>query len=325
MDTEKIKKIQKTLKPILIIPSIAYGAVVNTKHLLYDSKLLKSEQYENVKIISVGNISVGGVGKTPIVIKIAQALTQYGKTCVITSNYPSKDKRVHVVSIEGNIFKKQKSVSDETLMIAQKTTASVIASKDRKAAIELAIGLNMKYVILDDALHKRNIKKDFEICVVDKENPFEDNLYLPAGFLRDAKSSIKRCNVVICIDKTGYKEKKINCLEGKIKTTGIFDNKHKQLNHKPSAFLFCGIGKPLSFLKSAKEYGIEIKGYKFFKDHYWYKNKDIEELRKLRNLNKADILLTTHKDFVKINAEDIYYLDIDLEIENFKQLVGELI
>ncbi len=328
MNPEEIKKLQKIARIPLLIPSLLYGTTVNIKNFLYDIKFLKTQHYNDVKIISIGNIAVGGTGKTPFVIKLAQRLSHYGKVCVITGNYPTKDKRVNVVSLEGSIFKKPYIIPDEAYMIAKKTNVSVISSKSRKAAIELALGLDMKYIILDDALHKRNIQKDMEICIVDKNKPFEDGFYLPAGTLRESKNSIKRCNEIICVnkkDKQTAQNKIEQCHNAYFKTIGIFDKKNKKVENVRNVFAFCGIGKPRSFIESLKSLGINVKGCKFFDDHHTYVKKDLNILFQLKKKYKAEILVTTYKDFVKMEHEDIYYLDMEIEVDNFSQIIERII
>ena len=324
MNSEKIRKIQKLSRAILLPPSLVYGGVVNIKNFLYNKKILRAQTYNNVKIIGVGNIAAGGVGKTPVVIELCRALSQYGKVCAITGSYPTKDKRVNIVSLDGKIFKKPDVIPDEAYMIAKKAKVSVISSKNRKAAIELAIGLKTDYIVLDDALHKRSIKKNTEICVVDKEKPLEDGFYLPAGMLRDSKSSIKRCDITICLNKTGFKEKKIDCYEASFKPAGIFNNKKEKIDNVKTAFLFCGIGKPESFYKSVKNLGIKINGHKFFEDHHIYSKKDMQSLYEMQNKTQAEILLTTYKDYVKIENEDVCYLDVSLDIEKFDEVIEKL-
>jgi len=328
MNTEQIKRIQNILKIPLFAPSLFYGGIVNVRNFLYDKKVLKISAFKNIKVIGVGNIAVGGVGKTPVVVKLAQTLSQKGKVCVITGNYPTKDKRVNVVSIYGNVFKKPPDVPDEAYMIAKKTDAAVISSKSRKAAIELAIGLKCRYAVLDDALHKRSIKKDVEICVVDKNKPFENGLYLPAGMLRDAKNSINRCDFVICMDKgIGGKTSKLisKCNNAYLKPLGLFDNKQKKVENVKNVFAFCGIGNPAGFLKSLKDYGLNVKGFKFFKDHKIYSAKDIELLYRLKKEKNAEILVTTYKDFVKMENEDICYLDVEPIIEGFDEIAERIV
>ncbi len=319
-----IKKLQKRFRYLLFPASLPYAFGLYVKNSLYDKGILKSKKYDNIKIISVGNIAVGGVGKTPVVIELAKALKGYGRVCVICGNYPLKDKRVNVVSIDNAIFKKPPYVNDESYMIAKKTLCSVISSKNRLAAIELAIGLKMDYVILDDGLHKRDIKKDLDICVVDKRDPYEDGFYLPAGMLRDSKSSLNRCDITVCVDKYNTEEKKNGCYEAKIKSLGIF-NKNGKVQNVKSAFLFCGIGKPEGFVKSVENLGIKITGYKFYDDHHIYDKKDIEYVEKRASESSADIMLTTYKDFVKIEDSSVCYLDIDFKIEKFNDIIKKIV
>ncbi len=328
MNPENIRKLQKLFRIPLFLPSAVYGGVVRARGLLYDKHLLKTHKFSAIKIIGVGNIAAGGTGKTPIVIKLAQTLSKKGKVCVVTGSYPTKNKGVSVVSLEGNIFKKPPVVPDEAYLIAKKTDVTVISSKSRRAAIELAIGLNMRYVVLDDALHKRNIEKDFEICVVDKNRPFEDGFYLPAGALRDAKSSLKRCDFIFCVDKkieAGKRKQLMDCYDTHFEPKGLFDKQGKKVEGIKSVFAFCGIGKPKAFLESLKEYGMDVKGYNFFEDHRIYTKKDIEKLHRLKKEKNAEILVTTYKDFVKIETEDVYYLDIEPVIDRFDEIVERII
>ncbi len=322
MNPDVIKKAQKNLKPLLIPASLVYGIILNVRDLYYSKKTKK--QYNGVKIISVGNIVVGGVGKTPLVIEIARFLKDYGKVCVITNNYPLKDKGVHVVSLDGSIFKKPPKVPDEPYMIAKKVDVSVIASKIREAAIELAIGFKSKFIILDDALHKKHIKKDLEICVVDKYRPFDNGLYLPAGMLRDTKKSLKSCNLIVCVDKDMGNKKPTkrgtNCIDVKMVINGVYDKNGRVEIDRKSVIAFCGIGNPTSFKKTLESLGIYIKAFFAFNDHHFYTQNDIDFLKKEKEKKKADLLLTTYKDFVKLeNEKDICYVDISLNIENIKE------
>lgn len=325
MHSEDVKKIQRIARPVLFPFSLIYGGFVNIRNALYDKNILKKQKYGGTKIISVGNIAAGGAGKTPVVIKLAEAMSKYKKVCVITGNYPTKDKRVHVVSIDGNILKKPPAVPDEAYMVAKKTHSTVISSKSRKAAIELAIGLNMNCIILDDALHKKNIEKDAEICVIDKEKPFEDGFYIPAGFLRDAKSTLKKCDITVCFNKTGHGRKSLDCYEAVFLSMGVFNSAGEKIEKPESAFVFCGIGKPASFLRDVEKFGIEIKGHKFFKDHHTYSKRDLNNLYMLKKKYGAKLLLTTYKDFVKMENEDVCYFDVDVKIEKLEGIVKGLL
>ncbi len=323
MNPVAFKKLQKKLKPALLPASFAYAAFLNLRDIYYSNK--KPREFEGAKIISVGNIVVGGVGKTPLVIELAKFFKNYGRTCIITNNYPLKDKLIHMVSIDGNIFKKPPKVSDEPYMIAKKVNATVIASKNREAAIELSLGLKAKFIILDDALHKRRIKKDLEICVLDKYEPFGNGLYLPAGTLRDSKKALNRCDIVACIDKGGKSEtktdKSIDCIDVKMRVEGFFNKYGEGIDAKgKKAIAFAGIGNPEKFKETLLGEGVEIVGFHAFEDHHFYTEEEVELLIKEKEEKGAEFLITTFKDFVKLeDYEEIVYLDISLDIENLKE------
>ncbi len=324
MDSKNIKTLQKKLKPLLLPVSFLYSGIVNAKELAYDAGILKSHSYRGVKIISVGNIVAGGSGKTPVVIEIANALKNEGETCVVTGNYPLKDKRLIVVSSKGRIFKKPPSVPDEAYMIAKKTGVTVIVSKNRKAAIELSVGLNMRYVILDDALHHREINKTVEICVLGSEISKKEH-YLPAGMIRTPRRALKRCDIRICFKKENDQvEMPPDCFEAHFEPLGIFDKNSNRIDGIRSAFIFCGIGNPENFKDTVESMGIQVKGYRFFEDHHIYSDKEIDELKKESNRTKAEILLTTYKDFVKIEDEDMCYLDVATKIQHFERIIRVL-
>ncbi|WP_035586696.1 tetraacyldisaccharide 4'-kinase [Hippea jasoniae] len=322
MDLKKAKQLQKYLKPVLIPFSLGYGAIVNAKELYFSHIHTKKREFKNIKVIGVGNIAVGGVGKTPFVIELAKKLKRFGRVCIITNNYPLKEKRVMLVSLDGNIFKKPPEVNDESYMIAKKVPCSVIASKNRTAAIELALALNAKFVILDDALHLRTIKKDVEICLLKADKPFEDGFYLPAGLIRDSKLALKRCNFTICVNKTDQKiQPQLDCLEAKIKIKGVFDRNLKPIDIKDKEVVaFCGIADPQSFLLTLKKLGANVVYFEEFEDHHFYTLKDIEQLK---SIAQEKLLITTYKDFVKLEEEklNIGFIDIELKIENIDAII----
>ncbi len=318
MDTRTIKNWQRKLKPLLLPASLIYSSFVNMKEIMYDVGILKSQTYKNTKIVSVGNIVAGGSGKTPVAIELANSLKKLGNTCVITGNYPIKDKRIIIVSSGNRIFKKPPAVPDEAYMIAKKTGVTVIVSKNRKAAVELSCGLNMEYIILDDALHHREIEKSVEICVFGSETEEKEH-YLPAGMIRTAKKAMERCDIKICFNEENSVD---GCLRAYLKPMGIFDKNHHKKENISSVFIFCGIGNPEKFKETVEKMGINIAGYAYFEDHHIYTKEEIKKLKQKAEEAEAEILLTTYKDFVKMEDEDgIYYLDVAAQIENFDRII----
>ncbi len=187
----------------------------------------------------------------------------------------------------------------------------MLSAKDRLKAINLLAKLKPHYVILDDGLQYRKIAKDLEVCIIDSEK-----FYLPFGLLRDAKKSLKRCDKLVCFEG--------NCkITAKTVNKGFFDINGETKKPK-SAFVFCSIGNPEKFLLSIKELKIDIKGFKCFKDHYIYTKKDIETLKAFKSKTKSEVLLTTCKDFVKIEQPGIVYTDIEIDVDYKKLLNGVL-
>jgi len=305
-----VRFLQKILSPILFPISMLYLVIINIRNFLYDIGFFKTIKVNGVKIISIGNIKAGGTGKTPLCIGISNYLATLGfKTAIITNAYKAKQKNALIVSDGNNIFYKTPIVNDETYLIAKKTCSIIVSSKDRLSAVELLKQFKPDYIILDDGLQYRKIAKDLEVCIIDSEK-----FYLPFGYLRDSKKSLKRCQKLVCFDG--------DCeIKAHTKITGFYDI--GGVIEKPkSAFVFCSIGNPKKFLASIKTLGIEIKGFKCFKDHYFYTKKDIESLKSLKKKTNAHILLTTYKDFVKIEQPEIAYLDIEAQLDYNALLEG---
>ncbi|AHF97758.1 hypothetical protein DESACE_02430 [Desulfurella acetivorans A63] len=307
---KNIKFFQTILAPILFPVSLLYLAIVSVRNFLYDIGFFKTVKVDDVKIISIGNIKAGGTGKTPLCIGIANYLLSLGYVVAIVTNaYKAKHKNALIVSDGKSVFYKTPFVNDETYLIAKKTKAIVASAKDRLSAVELLKKFKPNYVILDDGLQYRKIAKDLEVCIIDQEK-----FYLPFGLLRDSKKSLKRCSKLICFEG--------DCeIKAKIVNNGFFDI-NGRVNKPESAFVFCSIGNPFKFLSSIKETGIFVKGFKCFRDHYNYTKKDIEILRTLKSKTKSEVLLTTYKDFVKIEQSGIVYVDIEILLDYKKLLEG---
>ncbi|OSS41591.1 Tetraacyldisaccharide 4'-kinase [Desulfurella amilsii] len=305
-----VRFFQKILTPILFPISMLYLAIVNVRNFLYDIGFFKTTKVDGVKIISIGNIKTGGTGKTPLCIGISNYLNTLGfKTAIITNAYKAKQKSTLIVSDGSNIFYKTPIVNDETYMLAKKTHSIIVSTKDRLSAIESLNQFKPEYIIFDDGLQYRKIAKDLEVCIIDSER-----FYLPFGYLRDSKKSLKRCQKIVCFDGDCEIKSEIT-IKGFFDINGAFD--------KPkSVFVFCSIGDPQKFLISIKTLGIKINGFKCFKDHYYYTKKDIELLRSLKHQTGSEVLLTTYKDFVKIEQPGIVYLDIEAKLDYCALLKG---
>jgi len=322
MNIVHINRIQKVLYPLFFPLSIIFGLILYLRRILYNNFFRK--EISGIKIVGVGSITLGGAGKTPIVIKIAKVLKKRGKKIgVIVSGYGGKIKVPVLVSDGDDVFFDTPFVSDEALLIAGRTNVPVISAKDRVKGIEYAKDMGFKYVILDDSFQYLKVKKNYEILVLDGENPFADRLLFPAGALRESKSCIKFADQVISVYKRKVESPTYIGKKAMFKPVGIFNREGKRIFPR-KAFIFCAIGNPLGFKSSVQDTNIKIAGEKFFMDHHIYTNKDKEKLLYLKDKSGADVLLTTAKDMVKLKDFDCAYLDYTLEIKNIDDLIEEI-
>ena len=270
---------QKLLSYSLLPLTALYCAAVTLKR-----KRAEPEKFE-VPIISVGNLTVGGSGKTPFCIALAK---RYENSAVILRGYKRKSKGLIVVSEKGKILTDVKKSGDEAMLYAKSLkNASVIVSEDRKKAIRKALELKSEVIFLDDGFSKSNIEK-FDI-LLEPFKEFENGFCLPSGPYREPKSFKKYANLVL-------KEKVDFQREVKIK------------NPTEDMILVTAISKP----QRLDPFLPPLKAKIYFPDHYFFKK---EELRKLIKDFKASSILTTQKDAVKMQGYGIELSVLELEMK----------
>ena len=270
-------------------------------------QFLKKKKSSNIKTICVGNIYLGGTGKTPLTIKISQILKQEGvKVATIKKNYSNQ--------------------KDEQLLLKQKT--SLITADSRKDAIKQ--GINEKYDILvfDDGLQETKIDFDIKLVCFKSKIWIGNGQLIPAGPMREKISSLKRFDAVFLNGSSSNFEK----IEKQIKNINvdieIFKTFYKILNiqsyNLESKYLiFSGIGNPSDFYDILEKNKFNVAREIVFPDHYNY---SLHDLKKIQNIAKNENLkiITTEKDFMKIPQEfkkEINFLTIDLVIQDEKKLI----
>lgn len=246
-----------------------------------------------IPIISVGNIIVGGSGKTPVTIKLA---SKYENACVILRGYGRDSKGLFVVSLNGKILEDVKTSGDEAMLLANSLPkATIIVSENRLKAILKAKELGCKIIFLDDGFSKYQISK-FNILLRPKDEP--TNIFcLPSGGYREAKGFYAQADIEL-VEGTDFK-RVIN-----IKKDGIIS----KLPTK--TILITAISKPKRLLEYLPK---DIKMISF-PDHYTFTKEDI---LKIQEENKDFSFVTTGKDFVKLkefNIKNLYLMDLDIEI-----------
>ena len=270
------------------------------------SLLIKRNKF-SIPVICVGNIYLGGTGKTPISIEIKKILDNLNKKSVfIKKKYIAYKDEINLLKKYGEVLEKSKRVE----------------------ALKIAVKNNYEAAILDDGFQDFSIRKDISIVCFNSKQFIGNGFTIPSGPLRETLSSLDRANFVLINGKLDINlEKKI--LE-KNKFIKIFYFKYKPLNLEKfkdkKVFCFAGIGNPKNFFELLKESGVNLSNELSFPDHHNYSNNEILNL-----INKAkesnSILLTTEKDYLRLstkNRENINYLKIDVEIENKNEFIKEV-
>ena len=282
-----------------------YGAATALRNRLYDRGTLSSRRLER-PVVSVGNLSAGGSGKTPFVIALGELLKARGiRFDVLSRGYGRKTHGVRIVEDYGSAA----DFGDEPLLIARKLGVPVIVGGSRYAAGRVAERkFETQLHILDDGFQHRSLARDFDIVLM-TERDFDDKL-LPSGRLREPLSSLSRADAVVLpaglvadyplsrrdaacrVSRAAYQQKPHWRIERKI-----------VLPHLPAApVVFCGIARPEQFFAQVRAAGIKPAAEIAFRDHHAYDRSDIERLDAMRDKLGAAGFLTTEKDMVNLGT-----------------------
>jgi tetraacyldisaccharide 4'-kinase len=272
--------------------SAIYGAVVGARNALYDRRWLRSRSLKGF-VISVGNLSTGGSGKTPFVILLGGLLKARGiRFDVLSRGYGRTTRGVLLVDPGGLT----QDFGDEPLLISRRLQMPVIVGEDRYEAGRFAeTRFGPQIHLLDDGFQHRRLARDFDIVLVTPEDS-RDRL-LPAGRLREPLGSVGRADAVVLAsgasaDSFPLAEKMVWRVR-----RGIVAN---QVPPRPVAF--CGIARPQNFVLQLKTAGIDPVAEAFFRDHHVYTEKDLRDLIQLQQRSEAGGFVTTEKDAVNLGG-----------------------
>jgi tetraacyldisaccharide 4'-kinase len=272
--------------------SAIYGGVVRVRNALYDRGVLPARRLQGA-VISVGNLSAGGTGKTPFVMLLGELLKARGvKFDLLTRGYGRNSRGVLLVDPAGL----PQQFGDEPLLIARKLEVPVIVGEDRYEAGQFAESrFGPQLHLLDDGFQHRALARDFDVVMVAPQDA--NDLLLPAGRLREPLSSLRRADAVVL--SSGAAAESFP-LDGKLVwrvRRGIAPQ-----GIPPRPVVFCAIARPQNFVLQLRAANIEPAAEAFYRDHHAYNETDIRELLALKLKSEASGFVTTEKDAVNLGS-----------------------
>lgn len=302
---------------------LLYGAAVRARTALYRRGVLSSFEL-GVPVVSVGNITTGGTGKTPVVAWIAEALALAGlRVCILTRGYGRRDEGKRVLVSDGvSLLSNAEEGGDEPLMLAEmlRGKAAVLSDRNRASAAAWAREhLGSEVFVLDDGFQHLRVRRALDIVTVDATNPFGGGRLLPQGRLREPLASLKRADLVIitrseqAADVSALKREveswsgKKNALISRTRTGAV-----RPLTHTSDSTLsapyayrvaaFCALGNPRAFFRHLERTGFDLTFTRAFADHHSYTQSDVDGVVRETVERGAEALLTTAKDAVKLRS-----------------------
>ena len=340
------------LKIIFSPFALLYWVIITTRNKFFDKGVFDQKKVD-AKVISVGNITVGGAGKTPTVIMVTKILKEAEiKAGVLSRGYSRNSKGYQLVSDGNDLIIPVNLSGDEITLAAEECGVPAAVSERRvEGAEKFILDTDIEAIVLDDAFQHRWIDRDLNILVFDhrfltKKGMHDRNL-LPLGRMREPFSAIDRADIIIINRKFTRKvEIPKNILKlfddkklfyGYYKSSGLYDVKNHQYFELDEfegekSLVVCGIARPYSFLRVLETNNVDISNKLLFKDHKEYKLKEVNLIRKKFYETNSNFVVTTQKDFVKLKSFskelddiDIYYLKIDMEIEQKDEFENQIL
>lgn len=332
-----------SVRKILLTPlGWLYGAGVSIRKALYDIKVYKRIGFD-LPVISVGNLSVGGTGKTPFISYIIRLIHKDHNPATLSRGYGRRTKGFRILEVGDNY----KDVGDEPLFLKQKFTGITVAvGEERILAIPeiLASDPDINVILLDDAFQHLAVEAGLNILLTDFENLFYTDRILPAGRLRESKKGASRADIIIItkcpVDIPGKKMTEIkqnisDYSDGPVYFSGleygkpysVFGNGHLASIENGYVFAVCGIAKPKYLENYLTIHAKEVE-MRVFPDHFDYTGKAVQKL--LDQFHKfapsGKIFVTTEKDAVRLKPFKDLFLQKGIELYSIPvevKIIGE--
>ncbi len=330
-------KNNKIIYLLLYFASMVFYLGYKIRLFLYRWNILKTIKLNGL-IISVGNITCGGTGKTPTVIELAKYFLGKGKiVAVLCRGYKIKDLNKTILVSDGQeILTDHDVCGDEPLLIAKKVPRCIVlVGKDRIKSGRTALKLGATVLILDDGYQYIKLARDKNILIIDCTNPFDNNQLLPLGKLRELPDSLQRADALLLSNYNiaSIKESDSRTINahGKNKPTGIMHyqiSEFKSLNTKVikkpidmegmRCISASGIGNPDAFKSLVEQTGINLISHLRYSDHHIYQYEDVTEITKEAQKHNVENIIVTEKDAIKIEelcqAEPATYWSANIDV-----------
>ncbi len=341
-------RLHPVLRWLLWPASLLYGGYMRLRAWCYRRGILKQRRLKGA-VISVGNLTVGGTGKTPLVMWIAQRLGDEGKRVgIVTRGYRASARTGILPSDSAHVASRVtplKVFSDEVWLLSKRLGEGVrlgVGANRYAEGLELS-RQGVEWFVLDDGFQHLRLARNVDVVLIDATDPFGGGHLLPAGRLREPKSSLARADVIVitrgerapAIEAVVRRYTAAPVFYAVTELAGIFPLQ-QQANASQAAdwrkqrfFAFCAIGNASAFFGDLERWGVQVAGEKAFRDHHRFRQADVEQIERGARAAGAEGLICTEKDVfnlrqVRFDSLPTYYCRVDLrltESESFWQTI----
>jgi tetraacyldisaccharide 4'-kinase len=285
--------------------SLPYAAVAHLRARAYRKGILKQRRLSGV-VISVGNLTAGGTGKTPMVLWIAERLLAEGKSVgILTRGYRGKE-----IALDADLPASDNSTSDEVQLLKSRLGERVAfgIGANRFARGQALARRGVEWFILDDGFQHMQLARDADIVLVDATNPFGGGRVLPAGRLREPRTGLSRADVIVitrslrapAVEAAIQRDSDAPVFYARTVLDSVAAPFHPHLTEQEARsrrlFAFCGIGNPAAFIADLRDWGFQIAGHRFFPDHHRFSAREIAEIERQARAAGAEGVICTEKD-----------------------------
>lgn len=329
--------------------SLGYRLALAVRELAYRWRLLRIGGLP-CPVVSVGNITLGGSGKTPMVELVALCLRELGAApAVVSRGYGRETRGAHIVADRAGIRLEPRAAGDEPVLLAERLPGiPVIVGENRYEADRLAVErAGATAIVLDDGFQHRTLRKDLEILVINGRAPWGNQRLFPRGMLREPLSALRRADLFVITNPAGAAD--VEAAAGTIKNHNayapvlaasyeVIEARELRDGHRVRAgdldsrrlLAFAGLGSPQGFADTLTSGGVRVAGLVEFPDHYWFTERDLAELARQARAVGAEGLITTDKDAVRLRgltlpSMPLWVLSVRLRLSSGRDILLRLL